>query len=246
MEGQNLVEYITKERVYNMPYWKANCFGLTAESLIDEAVKLRYVGGVFGGNAKASEFLCLLLKLLQIGPEMAVILEYIRQGDYKYLRCLGAFYLRLVGRPSDVYNYLEPLLSDYRKIRIRRKNGQFALSHVDEFVDSLLWNDYVCDVALPRLPPRNVLERENYIHPRKSPLVDHLGESLDDLLALEYRPACASLSPFPLKYPLPSLSLHDSRPERLAQWRGRAGREEPTETGERPAGNGGRRSGASS
>ena len=28
----------------------------------------------------------------------------------------GAFYLRLVGRPLDVYNYLEPLLSDFRKV----------------------------------------------------------------------------------------------------------------------------------
>lgn len=28
----------------------------------------------------------------------------------------GAFYLRLVGRPLDVYQYLEPLYNDYRKV----------------------------------------------------------------------------------------------------------------------------------
>lgn len=29
----------------------------------------------------------------------------------------GAFYMRLVGRPLDVYQYLEPLYNDYRKVR---------------------------------------------------------------------------------------------------------------------------------
>ena len=35
----------------------------------------------------------------------------------RYVRLLGAFYLRLVGRPAEVYQYLEPLLNDYRKVR---------------------------------------------------------------------------------------------------------------------------------
>ncbi len=29
----------------------------------------------------------------------------------------GAFYMRLVGRPLEVYQYLEPLYNDYRKVR---------------------------------------------------------------------------------------------------------------------------------
>lgn len=29
----------------------------------------------------------------------------------------GAFYMRLVGRPSEVYSYLEPLYNDPRKVR---------------------------------------------------------------------------------------------------------------------------------
>jgi hypothetical protein len=28
----------------------------------------------------------------------------------------GAFYMRLVGRPLEVYQYLEPLYNDYRKV----------------------------------------------------------------------------------------------------------------------------------
>ena len=37
---------------------------------------------------------------------------------------LGAFYLRLVGTPADIYQYLEPLYNDYRKIRLRLTQGE--------------------------------------------------------------------------------------------------------------------------
>jgi hypothetical protein len=33
--------------------------------------------------------------------------EFIKNEDYKYVRLLGAFYMRLVGKPLDVYQYLE-------------------------------------------------------------------------------------------------------------------------------------------
>ena len=33
--------------------------------------------------------------------------EFIKNEDYKYVRLLGAFYLRLVGKPQEVYRYLE-------------------------------------------------------------------------------------------------------------------------------------------
>ena len=66
----------------------------------------------------------------------------------------GAFYLRLVGRPLEVYQYLEPLYNDYRKVRLREADGSFALTHMDEVVDQLLNNEYLFDIALPRIPNR--------------------------------------------------------------------------------------------
>lgn len=58
--------------------------------------------GTFGGARNPSNFLCLLLKILQIQPADEVITEYILQEDSKYLRILGAFYLRLTGKPDKV------------------------------------------------------------------------------------------------------------------------------------------------
>ena len=69
----------------------------------------------------------------------------------RYVRVLGALYLRLVGASMEVYNYLEPLYNDYRKLKIMDRNGQLHLSHVDEFVDELLHNDRCCDIILPRI-----------------------------------------------------------------------------------------------
>lgn len=69
---QFLVDRIVRVKIYNDAYWKEFCFGLTTESLIDEAARLDYVAGTYGGRRRPSKFLCLFLKLLQIQPEEAM------------------------------------------------------------------------------------------------------------------------------------------------------------------------------
>lgn len=76
-------------KMYETAYWKEHCFGLTAAGIVEKAVRLRYVAGTYGGNRIPSEFMCLVLKMLQIQPEKEIILEYIRNEDYKYVRILG-------------------------------------------------------------------------------------------------------------------------------------------------------------
>ena len=78
---QNLIEKITRLKVYNCNYWKEQCFGLTSESLVDKAVALKYAGGTYAGNVKPTHFLCLVLKMLQLQPEKEIILEYIQNED---------------------------------------------------------------------------------------------------------------------------------------------------------------------
>lgn len=173
---QNLVEKILRSKIYQNPYWKEQCFGLTAETLVDKAMELDHFGGTHGGNRRATPFMCLTMKMLQIQPEKEIVVEFIKNEDYKYVRILGAFYLRLVGKPTDVYQYLEPLYNDYRKLRQKLPDGSFALSHVDEFIDELLTKDYACDVALPRVPKRWTLEATGQLEPRRSALEDDFEE----------------------------------------------------------------------
>ena len=140
------------------------------------------VGGMCGEPQKPTPFMCLILKMLQIQPDKDIVVEFIKNDDFKYLRLLGgwwvlrwhgrhrqahvllgccadvsmlwcrllshhhcpdlclarragAFYMRLVGRSQDVYQYLEPLYNDYRKVRVRNLAGRQELTHVDEVSD---------------------------------------------------------------------------------------------------------------
>jgi pre-mRNA-splicing factor 38A len=54
-----------------------------AASIIDKSIELRTIGGVYGGNQKPTDFLCLLLKLLQIQPEKEILLEYLQADEFK-------------------------------------------------------------------------------------------------------------------------------------------------------------------
>ncbi|XP_060933947.1 pre-mRNA-splicing factor 38A isoform X3 [Limanda limanda] len=173
---QYLVEKIIRTRIYESKYWKEECFGLTAELVVDKAMELKFVGGVYGGNIKPTPFLCLALKMLQIQPEKDIIVEFIKNEDFKYVRLLGAMYMRLTGTAADCYKYLEPLYNDYRKIKSQNRNGEFELMHVDEFIDELLHAERMCDIILPRLQRRQVLEEAEMLDPRISALEEDLDE----------------------------------------------------------------------
>ncbi|KAL0375794.1 UNVERIFIED_CONTAM: Pre-splicing factor 38 [Sesamum calycinum] len=173
---QNLVEKILRTKIYQNTYWKEQCFGLTAETLVDKAMEIDHLGGTHGGNRKPTPFMCLVMKMLQIQPDKEIVVEFIKNPEYKYVRALGAFYLRLTGTDVDVYRYLEPLYNDYRKLRLKLNDGKFTLTHVDEFIDELLTTDYSCDIALPRIRKRLTLEAIDSLEPRRSALEDDFEE----------------------------------------------------------------------
>ncbi|XP_065069845.1 pre-mRNA-splicing factor 38A-like [Rhopilema esculentum] len=177
---QYLVEKIIRTRIYESKYWKEECFALTAELLVDKAMALDHIGGTFGGNVKPTPFLCLILKMLQIQPEKDIVVEFIRNEDYKYARALGAFYMRLVGTSLECFKYLEPLYNDYRKMKRKGLDGVVSVLHMDEFIDELLHEERVCDIILPRIQKRDVLEETEQLEQRKSALDDDLEDLESD------------------------------------------------------------------
>jgi pre-mRNA-splicing factor 38A len=193
-----LFEKAVRDRITDSYYWKEQCFGLNAATLCDRAVELTSIGGTYGVSEKPTPFLCLAFKLLQLGPDRDVILEYLNfsdpgsgeesedpgqngvvktNGDFKYLRALAAFYVRLTFDAVDVYKTLEPLLLDYRKIK-RRVRDTFTLTYMDQFIDDLLTKDRVCGTSLWKLPSRTQLEDLDLLDERVSPLANEL-EVLD-------------------------------------------------------------------
>ncbi|TKA58483.1 hypothetical protein B0A53_00222 [Rhodotorula sp. CCFEE 5036] len=171
---QYLVPTVIRKRVYDTLYWKEKCFALNAATIIDRAVELEAVGGTYA-NTRPTEFICLVLKLLQLQPEREIVLEYLRAEEFKYLRALAAFYVRLTFDSLNAYETLEPLLDDYRKLRYRAMDGSYSILTMDEFVDQLLVGESVCEIQLPRLTQRKVLEETEGLAPRRSKLGKALG-----------------------------------------------------------------------
>lgn len=70
-----VIDKTTRNRIFNSRYWKEECFALNAETLIDKAVKIKCIGGLYGGSKKPTKFLCLVLKMLQmnLGKEIALL-----------------------------------------------------------------------------------------------------------------------------------------------------------------------------
>ncbi|KAI5837598.1 PRP38 family-domain-containing protein [Morchella snyderi] len=175
-----LVEKIIRERIFESLYWKEQAFGLNAATLLDRAVELTYIGGQYS-NQKPTPFLCLAFKLLQLHPEREIVLTYLHDDEFKYLRALAAFYIRLTWNAVDIFKTLEPLMTDYRKLRVRGMAG-WRLTHMDEFIDDLLTKERVCDIALPHIKTRAMLEDADELEPRDSALgseIESEGEEED-------------------------------------------------------------------
>eukprot|EP00658_Telonema_sp_P-2_P076695 TRINITY_DN6763_c0_g1_i1.p1 TRINITY_DN6763_c0_g1~~TRINITY_DN6763_c0_g1_i1.p1 ORF type:complete len:358 (+),score=127.09 TRINITY_DN6763_c0_g1_i1:122-1195(+) len=173
---QNLIEKILRQRIYGCVYWKEHCFGLTAETLVDKAINLEAYGGAHGALRKPTPFLCLVLKMLQIQPEKEIVLELIENLEYKYVRALGAFYFRLIYSAKEIYTTLEPCYNDLRRIRCRMADSQYVIKHMDEFIEQILSEDFVCDVQLPYLSRREALEANGVLQPRESAIQHEIPE----------------------------------------------------------------------
>ncbi|KAL2050992.1 hypothetical protein ABVK25_008738 [Lepraria finkii] len=172
----HLLEKPTRDRIITSYYWQEQCFAINEATLCDRAAALTFIGGTYG-QQKPSPFLCLTMKLLQLMPGRDIVLEYLNQTEFKYLSALAAFYVRLTFDSKDVFQTLEPLLADYRKLRRRTRDGGYSLTYMDQFVDDLLTKDRVCGTSLWKLPQRTILEDLGQLETRESPL----GEELDDI-----------------------------------------------------------------
>lgn len=117
--------------------------------------------------------------MLQIQPEKDIVVEFIKNEELKYVRALGALYMRLTGTALDCYKYLEPLFNDSRKLRVQNKQGEFGIIHMDEFIDQLLKDERSCDIILPRIQKRYVLEENNELEARISALEDDMDENIE-------------------------------------------------------------------
>jgi pre-mRNA-splicing factor 38A len=174
--AQNIssVELILRNRVFNSYYWKEKCFGLTSETIIDKILELKYIGGMNHSSNQPTDFICLFIKLLQLNPSEEIIDEYLSDPDLKYLRALTALFIRFAYPPYKIYTKLEKLYCDYKKLVILKSKG-YAIIHMDEYIDSLLNDEHIFEISLPKIPKRSVLEENGELSPYVSVLENELN-----------------------------------------------------------------------
>ena len=186
-DPQSLLSSILRDRIYESTYWKDRCFALNAETMLDRAKDLDCIGTTYGNSSRPTHFLCLLLKLLQIQPEVSICKAFLdhsngpllndpigQRRDLRYLRALTAVYIRMVGTPETSYQMLEPLLADHRTLNVIDSGSSFKTIAFDELVESLL-NDQVqqvISIGFPYLPKRSALLKQGVIAAYSSPLDD--------------------------------------------------------------------------
>ena len=174
--AQNIssVELILRNRVFNSYYWKEKCFGLTSETIIDKILELKYIGGMNHSSNQPTDFICLFIKMLQLNPSEEIVDEYLSDPDLKYLRALTALFIRFAYPPAKIYTKLEKLYCDYKKLVILKSKG-YAIIHMDEYIDSLLNEEHIFEISLPKIPKRSVLEDNGELNPYISVLENELN-----------------------------------------------------------------------
>ena len=178
---QTFIDKMICQKITKCSYWTEELFGITLEILVDKAISLKYIGGVLTSYEQPSKFLCLLLKLIQMQPEPNIINSLIENKSYKYVSALGILYHRLTAKPVEVYATLEQFMSDYRKLAYKNKYNQISVVYMDEYVDSLLREELIYDVNLPRLKKRTELEIEKLLDSRKSVLFENERDELSEV-----------------------------------------------------------------
>eukprot|EP00392_Amoebophrya_sp_AT5.2_P016196 g16446.t1 len=83
----------------------------------------------------------------------------------------------MIGEPELIFSSLEPWYSDSRRICKRNIDGSISVTHVDEFMHSLLSERQLLDdVAFYELPMRVKMEELDRLDAYESPLADELEQ----------------------------------------------------------------------
>ncbi|KAG5480424.1 hypothetical protein LSCM4_06191 [Leishmania orientalis] len=84
--------------------------------VLEELTTLRCLGGLAGPLHTASHFICLVTRLLQICPSVAIVRVMLEQDVHKYMRAAALLIIRLIGNVELQREAMHLGWSDYRKL----------------------------------------------------------------------------------------------------------------------------------
>ncbi|KAK6201387.1 PRP38 family-domain-containing protein [Scheffersomyces amazonensis] len=174
-----LIEPIIRHRIQDSLFYKQYLY-LTNEATILPIIidQINYIAGT-DSIGKPSPFLSCLFRLLELDPSQEIIDTYLTQlgyNEFKYLTALILIYIRLTSSANVIYSTFDKYGQDFRKLRVKLRTPEFSkeglpinykLSFMDEWIDSLLNDERVVNIILPRLVPRLSLVESEILEPRK-------------------------------------------------------------------------------
>ncbi|AIN98024.1 hypothetical protein LPMP_205320 [Leishmania panamensis] len=84
--------------------------------VLEELTTLRSLGGLTGPLHRANYFICLVVRLLQICPSVAIARVMLEQDVHKYLRAAALLLIRFIGNMELQREAMHVGWSDYRKL----------------------------------------------------------------------------------------------------------------------------------
>mmetsp|Transcript_25587 Transcript_25587/g.35323 ORF Transcript_25587/g.35323 Transcript_25587/m.35323 type:complete len:337 (-) Transcript_25587:294-1304(-) len=122
------------------------------------------------GNARGpSSAFCIMFRFCQMKITRTNVQDLLDHGDSPFIRAIGFLYLRYVGDPKELWEWVEEYVEDEEEFQ---PSPGGRMHTIGAFVRDLLLEQYYFDTIMPRIPEvarRNILrELENRGLPTKS------------------------------------------------------------------------------
>lgn len=146
-----LIERVLCQNILSSDYFKELFALKTYTDVVDEIYNhVDHVEPWMTGNCRGpSTAFCLLYKLFTMKFTVKQMQDLLDHGDSPYIRALGFLYLRYVGDPKTLWEWLEPYVEDPEEFS-PGSNGKMTTMGV--YVRDIILNQYYFDTLFPRIP----------------------------------------------------------------------------------------------
>lgn len=187
LNKSNIIETIVRNRIKDSIFYKQYLFLTNEQTILPIIINQVHCLAGLDSNNRPSNFLCCLLRLLEINPSREIINLFLSYPQFKYLTCLTLMFIRLTRSPVEIYTLFDTYNANYSKIRMLSSspkivNGipiNYSISYIDEFVDNLIHQERYLGIILPRIEPRYKLAERGVVLERQY-LVKSLEEEVKE------------------------------------------------------------------
>lgn len=146
-----LIERVLCQNILSSDYFKELFALKTYTEVVDEIYEqVDSVEPWMTGNCRGpSTAFCLLYKLFTMKFTVKQMQDLLDHPDSPYIRALGFLYLRYVGDPKTLWEWLEPYVEDPEEFA---PGSNKKMTTMGVFVRDIILNQYYFDTLFPRIP----------------------------------------------------------------------------------------------